>query len=355
MIFCTLFDSNYLDKGIVLIESLERVCRTLKIYVLAMDQKCFEILTDIKKARFESVTIINETDFVSYEELENEKNNRSRAEYCWTCTAHLIDYVINYYSEAICTYVDADMYFYDNPDILIDEMKEKTVQIVEHRFTNSPEDQISKKQSGTYCVEFNTFTSDKESLELLQWWKDRCRESCSNLGGDSKVFGDQMYLEDWGEKAFVSILKNKGGGVAPWNVSQYRLISYNGDKIVFRDKKKDIYNLIFYHFHNLSYIENRLVDISVYQRNWGVDDKFINAIYTPYLRKLDEAKQWLKKKYELDILITKHPAFTARDNKKMDNNTESKSKEHHLLLSIYLIINSKLKKALVEKKNLVSF
>ena len=351
MNFCTLFDSNYLDKGIVLIESLERACESLKIYVLAMDQNCFDILNDIKKDRFRDVIVINETDFISYEKLKNEKNNRSRAEYCWTCTAHLIDYVIKYYNESKCTYIDADMYFYASPDVLIDEMKEKTVQIVEHRFTNSLEDRISKKQSGTYCVEFNTFTSDKDSLDLLQWWKDRCKESCSNSNGDSKVFGDQMYLEGWGEKPFVSILENKGGGVAPWNVGQYRLVTCDGDKITFSDKKKNTFNLIFYHFHNLSYLDDRLVDISVYQRNWGVDDKLIDAIYLPYLQKLDKTKRWLNDKYGLNIFIKKHPAFIARDN----NKTASKNKEHHLFLSIYLIINSKLKKMFVEKKNLVSF
>lgn len=351
MIFCTLFDSNYLDKGIVLIESLERVCDSLRIYVLAMDQTCFDILNDIRKNRFDNIVVINEDDFVFYEKLENEKINRSRAEYCWTCTAHLIDYVIDYYKESICTYVDADMYFYSDPSVLVNEMRDKSVQIVEHRFTNTIEDQISRKQSGTYCVEFNTFLSVDNSLALLQWWKERCKESCNSSGENSKVFGDQMYLESWGEKSFVSVLQNKGGGVAPWNVCQYKLVSCEGDDIMLSDTKGTKFELVFYHFHNITYLGERLVDISVYQRNWGVDDKLINAIYVPYLKRLDETKHWLSNKYGLTIFIKKHPALAT---KKLT--IEQKThKEHHLLLSAYLVINSKLKKLFVEKKNLVSF
>ena len=43
--FCTLFDSNYLDKGLVLHQSLESaINESFKLYVLAMDQKCYQIL-----------------------------------------------------------------------------------------------------------------------------------------------------------------------------------------------------------------------------------------------------------------------------------------------------------------------
>lgn len=351
MIFCTLFDSNYLDKGIVLIESLEKVCSSVKIYVLALDQECYRILNDIKTKKAPDITVIDEADFIDYEKLEEEKKNRSRAEYCWTCTSHLVDYVLKKCGESVCTYIDADMYFYSNPDVLIKEMKDCTVQIVEHRFTDTIEDRISKKQSGTYCVEFNTFTSDESSLELLEWWKKRCKESCSNYSKDSKIFGDQMYLETWGEKPFVSILKNQGGGVAPWNVAQYRLIACEDDHITMTDKQKNQFDLVFYHFHNITYINDKLVDISVYQRNWGVDDKLIDAIYIPYLKKLDKTKDWLYKQYGLNIFIKKHPAFVTKDNMK----AKERNEERHLFLSIYLVINSKLKKLLVEKKNLLAF
>ena len=44
---CTLLDSNYLDKGLVLYQSLEKCASNFTLYVLAMNDKCFEVLTDL--------------------------------------------------------------------------------------------------------------------------------------------------------------------------------------------------------------------------------------------------------------------------------------------------------------------
>ena len=44
---CTLFDSNYLDKGLVLYKSLEKYASCFTLYVLSMNDKCYEVLTDL--------------------------------------------------------------------------------------------------------------------------------------------------------------------------------------------------------------------------------------------------------------------------------------------------------------------
>ena len=116
--FCTLFDSNYLDKGLVLYESMTKVMGNFKLYILAMDEKCEEIL---KSMNLSNIIVISLKEFEDNELLEI-KTKRARAEYCWTCTASLIDYVLKNYNETYCTYVDSDLYFYENPQILIGEM-----------------------------------------------------------------------------------------------------------------------------------------------------------------------------------------------------------------------------------------
>lgn len=355
MIFCTLFDSNYLDKGIVLINSLNAVCENVRMYVLALDDICYEILN---KLNLKNVVVIKRTQFVEIEDLVSIQNDRSAAEFCWTCTSHLIDYVIRYCNEKSCTYVDADCYFYKDPQILLLEMKDKSVQIVEHRFTNSIEDKISKKESGTYCVEFNTFTDAADSLELLDWWKSRCKESCSNSSEDSNVFGDQMYLENWGSKHFVSVLKNLGGGVAPWNIAQYKFVEMRDNSFVLQEKKtKREFELIFYHFHNLSYLDENSVSISVYQRAWGIDDRLVNEIYLPYLKKLKTVKEFLQKEYGLSILIKRHPAFINKEKKKSKTLVErlSNKKLKDIFITIYLYTNAKLKNWFVKGKDIISF
>ena len=130
--FCTLFDSNYLDKGLVLHKSLENVVSDYKLYILAMDEKCQMILNQIKLPH---VIVIGMEEFED-EELKEIKKKRARAEYCWTCTASLIEYVFENYQEAFCTYIDSDLYFYQNPKVLIEEMCNAgcSAQIVEHGF-----------------------------------------------------------------------------------------------------------------------------------------------------------------------------------------------------------------------------
>ena len=109
--FCTLFDSNYLDKGLVLHESMTKVMKDFRLYILAMDDRCCDILNSMKLS---NVTVISLKEFED-EELLKIKAERSRAEYCWTCSASLIDYVLETYKEAYCTYIDSDLYFFKNP------------------------------------------------------------------------------------------------------------------------------------------------------------------------------------------------------------------------------------------------
>ena len=52
-IFCTLFDSNYIDKGLVLYDSMCECIGEFKLYVFAFDEKCFELLSRMKLQNME--------------------------------------------------------------------------------------------------------------------------------------------------------------------------------------------------------------------------------------------------------------------------------------------------------------
>ena len=62
MIFCTYFDSNYLDKGIALIESLEKVCAFFRIYIFAIDKKAKYVLS---KQQYKNAIIVDIKDVES--------------------------------------------------------------------------------------------------------------------------------------------------------------------------------------------------------------------------------------------------------------------------------------------------
>ena len=303
-VFCTLFDSNYLDKGLVLNDSLQAVCENYTLYVLAMDDLCLNVLDSMKSRTLIPITL---NDFLEQEDLSDIYRDRPRVEFLWTCSCHLIDYVISFLQEEWCTYIDADLFFYSDPSVLLAEMGDRTVQIIEHRFSDSHDDKLLLAHSGRYCVEFNTFKKEERSLKLLDWWKQQCRESCSSVASD-KVFGDQKYLTDWEKYDFVSVVKNLGGGIAPWNVGQYKLINDRTFEMEQR-KTKERFNPVFYHFHNIAYYDAKTVNINVFKRYWRADDELVYKFYLPYLRAVDAKKDFLKENYAFYPLIVVHPAF----------------------------------------------
>lgn len=301
-VLCTLFDSNYLDKGIVLYNSLEMVSNDFVLYVLAMDNRCFDILNDISKPHLKPIRL---SDFEN-EELRIAKANRSMGEYCWTCSSSLIKYVLDFYKENICTYIDADMLFYSDPKVLIDEMLEQnaSVLIVGHRFSKIDIDDESIV--GKYCVEFNTFKNDVNGLSLLNKWIGQCLETCARMR-DGVHYGDQMYLNNWKEDySFVHETTNLGAGVAPWNISQYRMLdNITNDKILVSCKKK-VYELVFYHFENIMYINNETVNIGTFSK-WNQDKLLIYRLYFDYLKRVRTVRESLSDKYGIVFKQRNHP------------------------------------------------
>ncbi len=271
--FCTLFDSNYLNYGLALLESLQKNCANFHLYIFAFDEIAEEKL---KSLSLKNVTVISLKEFED-EKLLAIKPSRSKGEYCWTCTPSTVLYVLEKFKVASCTYVDADLYFFSDPKILIDELAEKSVSIISHRYTKKYDQSAI---SGKYCVQFMTFKNDESGLEVLNWWRDRCIEWCYAKPEDGK-FGDQKYLDDWLER-FNSVceLQNLGGGVAPWNVQQYELFLENG-KVFGKEKiSKKIFPIIFFHFHGFKFLEKNKVRLT---GNYEIAKAIKALIYKPYI------------------------------------------------------------------------
>lgn len=308
-IFCTLFGSNYLDKALVMYHSLVETECNFKIYILPMDEKCKVVLNDYN---YSNIIVLNFDEFIFKYKLNDIYNSRNFGVFCWTCTPFLIDYVLTHYGESIATYIDADLYFYNNPQFLLDEMGDKTIQIVPHRYNPTLYGDFVKNNSGTYCVQFNTFKNTLDALELLHWWCEQCYIHCST--DSNGVYGDQGYLENWGSKSNVSVLKHLGGGVAPWNIAQYKISDENKsqrleDKSIVLVNKYTLkkFSLIFYHFQGINYLSDSSANINVYEP-WKTDVVLVKFLYKNYLTKIDKMKIELKEKYGIYSRIERHPA-----------------------------------------------
>lgn len=302
--FCTLFDSNYSAKGFAMYESLVKHCPSFHLYIFAFDDKLVELLS---KLDLQHVTVVTLQEFED-EELLAVKPTRTAGEYCWTCSGSTILYCLTHYQLESCTYIDADLYFFSDPAVLIQEMGDDDVLITEHRY--SPVyDQTDT--SGKYCVQFMTFKNNENGLFVLRWWRNACLEWCYCRFEDGK-FGDQKYLDDWTRRFHgIHELQHLGGGVAPWNVQQYTF-EVDGGRLVgieIRTGKK--FNVAFFHFHALK-CEKWAIVREFFLTSYQLPKDAKKLLYDPYIRHLKECFKKIKSnKDDIDGLATKPAVFNS--------------------------------------------
>jgi hypothetical protein len=273
--YVTLFDSNYLTRGLVMYNSLVKYGGYFHLWIICFDDLAYEILNILNLL---NVTLVRLSEFeLQDKELLKIKTRRTRKEYCWTCTPCTLLYVLNTatYVDTI-TYIDADLMFFSNPEPIFSEMGNKSILLIEHRYI--PEHDQSAT-SGIYNVQFMTFRRNNEGLNALKWWRDRCIEWCYDRAENGK-FGDQKYLDDWTERfTGVHVLQHLGAGLAPWNAAKYTLTK-KGEEIFVEQSP-----LIFYHFHALKIHPLKIGYLSSYPLN----HKLCEWIYHPYYRELDQS------------------------------------------------------------------
>jgi hypothetical protein len=164
-------------------------------------------------------------------------------------------------------------------------MGDASVLITPHRF--APE-LAHHAINGIYNVQFLTFRRDEHGLETLNWWHDRCIEWCYYRFEDGKL-GDQKYLDDWPERfEGIHVLRNKGGGLAPWNITQYDVRETPGGIRVDDDP------LIFFHYHRV-----RLLQRGGFL--WRPPGYYISPenrrlVYDPYVEELGRAVEEVRER-----------------------------------------------------------
>jgi hypothetical protein len=285
--FCTLFDKNYMSRGLAMYQSLHEQCSSFHLYVFAFDDLCADVL---QQMALPSMTVITLNEFED-EALLKIKPTRSRGEYCWTCTSSTILYCLKQYKLENCTYLDADLFFYRDPKELIAELAaQKHVIITEHRYTAYYD---QSKVSGKYCVQFMYFDNSDASLEVLTWWRDRCLEWCYNRIEEGK-FGDQKYLDDWTERfSCVHELQNLGGGLAPWNIQQYRFKEeheeLHGSEIA---TGKGFYP-VFYHFHGIKFYDHGGMVFA--PNTYHISKEILLQFYHPYIYRLNQCRDEIQR------------------------------------------------------------
>src|SRR5262249_6923654 len=276
--FCTLFDSNYLVKALVLHGSLERHAPSFHLTAFCFDDEAKRLLDELALPHLTTVTLPELEAFD--QELLSTKGDRTRVEYCWTATPALPLYVFGMRPEVDeVTYLDADLMFFSDPDRLFEEMGNASVLITPHRY--APE-HAHQAINGIYNVQFLPFRRDERGLRALNWWHARCIEWCYYRLEDGKL-GDQKYLDDWRARfGGVHVLRHKGGGLAPWNISPCDVHEGGGGRVMVDDDE-----LVFFHYHRVQLREGG--GHAWQPPGYPITEQQRELVYDPYLAELDRA------------------------------------------------------------------
>jgi hypothetical protein len=277
--YCTYFDSGYLSRGLTLIDSLRAHGDHADVWVLALDEAAKRYLDE---AAIPGVTAITIAEIEAAEpELAPLKEQRSRMEYYFTATPLLMRWVMNRQDDpaTVVIYLDADLYFFDDPSLVLDELGDGSVGIIEHRYPPRLEKGLAKY--GRFNVGWVGIRGDARGRACVDWWSASTLEWCFDKPEGGK-YADQGYLDSF-PVLFegVEVLAPLGMDLAPWNTSGVEITERDGAVVV--GTRRD--PLVFFHFHGLRRV-----------RDWYVSSQLIyrapmsrvlrEAVYGVYVRAL---------------------------------------------------------------------
>jgi len=283
--FCTLFDSGYLLRGLTLYRSLCKKDEKFRLYILCLDEVAYKIVSVID---IDNIIPINLKEIEEWDcDLIEVKKNRQKVEYYFTLSPLLPLYILRTINNVdIITYLDADLFFFNSPDVLYKEMNNNSTLIIEHDYSRDVEEKYSGH--GKYNVEYLSFRNDKEGIACLERWGEQCKNWCFDRV-ENGLYADQAYLNEWPTlyKNLV-ISKNKGAGLAPWNCNKYKFKINNSEIYVNEDK------LVFFHFHGIKILSNCFISQNLRSYGAKLSSDIKARLYRKYISEIKETYKWLK-------------------------------------------------------------
>lgn len=271
--YFTLADKNYVARAVAMIESLKRhSSKRIEVFFLALDEEAYNAMAGL---RLEGVTVGRKWNV--------DLGDHTWQEYCWLQASQLCEAQVGRFND-ITTYLDADLFFFSDPEIILREVGRRSVGIIPHRFIPSKKylERNGRFNVGWLSFEGGSFTEYITGEVIAKEWAAQCREWCYARNEDGK-FGDQKYLDAWPEKYGdkVCVIQNIGAGTAPWNLANYRLTE--GPKV-------DGVPVVFYHYHEFA----ELPDGKYRLTNYALRPEDKEFIYKPYIAAYEAAKRTIE-------------------------------------------------------------
>ena len=298
--FCTYFDGAYAVRGLAMMASVSQFLPDARFHVLCLDDTAAGIVADQRPdACIVRLDILEAFD----PELAACRANRSKFEYYFTCTPCLPRYVLNREVEAdMVTYLDADLFFYQSPELVFAEIGAASVAIAHHRFT--PKLAPGRIRYGRYNVGWVSWRNDAEGRRCLEDYRTDCLTWCYDRLEENR-FADQKYLDAWPTRyEGVHELVGKGMNLALWNVDDCTLGERDGTIHADDDP------LVFMHFHGVKHVGPTSWDLRFREYEVTGNQPFLtDRLYRPYLTLLQGSFDRLAPIYGL--AVPGDPRFNA--------------------------------------------
>ncbi|MDB1944699.1 hypothetical protein PMY73_12310 [Clostridium tertium] len=278
-VFCMVVSRTRLIQAIACFLSLYKTMDDFKVYILCVDEKCYEFLKEINLDKIELVTI----DELNREDLLEIKATRKLNQYCWTLKPGFIKHIFTLDDSIIrVTYIDSDLFFYQNPNVIFENQPDASVLLSSGEIFlpmySKEFNHTMQTLTGNFNSGFISFKKDINGLQCVNWWDKMCVDSCTSNPEDNK-FGDQKYLDDM-PFLFNNVyeITTQGINIGHWNYLKYKFTVSNDNVMVNNNK------LIFYHFSGFRIISK--YDIRQVHEQDRVNIPFIYQIYKRALGKI---------------------------------------------------------------------
>ncbi len=294
---CTLFDENYLLSGVTMISSVEKYASvSVNWTILALTDEAERILNKIREPNWQILNLktLRDPEFFALRET------RPWKEFCFTAGACLLKQVeVRSQPGSIIAYIDSDCFFYDD---IVQCLKPLTqgasILIHEHKFSPDRIQWLAK--SGRFNVGVVAGVTATEFSKCLTRWRSQVIDNCE-VNPDLGKCGDQSYLNEWPDLyPSLEIMKGKGMGLGPWNLTNYSTSKIN------RQIKVDNDCLYFYHFHGLTiYGEKIPFLVAIPEPSYKLNYSDVTLIYKPYIQGINKVSR--KYNWALKSLHAKLP------------------------------------------------
>ena len=217
-VYCTYFDSRYVPRAYAMVRSLRAVGESAAVIALCFDDAALRSVRSWDLGEVEAVSL---ADFEQrFPQVAAVREGRSTAEYFFTCTPWLVDFVLEQRSPTWVTYLDADLWFVSPPDPIYEEIADGVCGVIPHGY---PPRLKKLEKYGRYNVGWVSFRNCPEGRSLISWWGQMCLEWCFDSPEPGR-YADQGYLDSFASvTSGVVDIEHPGANLAPWNLAVRRV------------------------------------------------------------------------------------------------------------------------------------